>query len=344
MNRWLQLGALGCISSLNLLGCIAATDGESEFDGLEETDTLNQEIRDGQDVLPGQAYAKSTVAVGDCTGTVISKRHVLTAAACDIGVGSTVSFYSGAFPAGARWVKRAYTPWGVSATDPIDTANKFADFVVLQLNSNIPAGYEPAKVPVSWPGNNVLVAQVGRGDHDGLQNTEKIMRVRNTLTYAASNAEGHVLVEAAMDMRDAGGPIYTAANLNSSQLLVHGVAWGNAFEWAWRGKYTSTAFHFWKIATAVGIMTHSNWNFWGNDIVTTNNVSLAECASLCMANTSCNAYTLTTMVPGGIADPPFGRCYQKSGVGNGGSAQTGRFSATKVTTGDCAGNGSLCRL
>jgi hypothetical protein len=106
-----------------------------------------------------------------------------------------------------------------------------------------------------------------------------------------------------------------------------------------RGKYTSTASHFWNIAKAVGMKSKGAWNYPGNTISTVNNVSLNECVSLCMANTSCKAYTLDS----GIM-PLYGQCQLKSSTGGGGAAATGMISGWKDPTGPCNEIDKSCRI
>lgn len=345
MNKLLSLSTLSCLTSMLLSSCIVESGDEiAEFsDEQDDLATSEQAIRGGQDVQAASKYDNSTVAVGGCTGTIIGPRHVISAIHCSsVGVGTVVGFYNGSQLTNlTSTVERVYAPWGVSATDLTDNDGKFADFIVLKLATEIPAGYVPAKLASVWPGSGVAMTQVGRGMHDGNPNPAGTLRYRITNSYSSSNAGGNVWVDAATNDGDSGGPLFTSWG---SRLELHGVLYGSWWEWVWRGNYTSTAFHLRKIATAVGMTDHPNWNYWGNDISFTNDVSLEECVALCMANTSCNAYTLTTVVPGGTANPPFGRCYQKSGITSTGSAQSGRFSGTKGTSGLCTFADGLCRL
>jgi hypothetical protein len=332
------VGALG--------GCAAGAEDDEIGLGLfddasENVAEVEEGIRDGRVTPYDSRFARTSVAVGGCTGTIIGPRHVITAALCNIRAGATVQFYRGSALSGdTALVSRVYQPNGVSSTDSIDLNGKFADYSVLFLDRTIPSYGSVSRLPVAWPGNGVSMAQVGRGQHNGAANPSKALHYRYPYSYAASNAEGHVLMEAATDPGDAGGGIFTT-NAEGSQLYVQGVNWGNVFEWATRGKYTSTAYHFPKIAYAIGNYQRGGWDYPGNDISSVAGASLNACISACLASTNCRAYTWV------ITDAPsqIGTCFWKTGIGAGGNADSGMVSGYRISTGACKADASgICRL
>jgi hypothetical protein len=296
MARTISMGSVVAVAWLAGLGCAVPAGDAAPQDqvGADESSIVS-----GNDIFDGAALARATVALPICTGVIIGAKHVVTAASCLPLVGQVIRFYDGPTPNGStRTIANVTFRPGVNPFfgDLTDNNDDHADLALLTLSATIPLTSKPARLPLSFLGQDKSGQIVGSGSHDGLANPSRVLKWEFAKILSSDANGGTFLTSTTgVDNGDRGGGFFAGT---ASSLTVHGIlAKGPLLLPPTLPYYTGIEHYLdWLLAEMSftgGLTVESGKARPGGNFQVFTAASFRRCALACAQSSTCAAYTYT---------------------------------------------------